>query len=51
MLNIQEVYQKIFHSRIPLSALAFTQYPHRRGTYTGNILQSTEKSRRFQRGM
>ena len=35
--------RKILHSRIPLSALAFTQYPHCRGTYTGDILQSTEK--------
>ena len=49
MLNIQEVYEKYF--TVVYRYLAFTQYPHRRGTYTGNILQSTEKSRRFQRGM
>ena len=44
MLNIQEVYEQIFYCRIPLSALAFAQYPYCRGTDAGNILQSTEKS-------
>ena len=46
MLNIQEVYEKYF-TVVYRYLLSLSH----RGTYTGNILQSTEKSRRFQRGM
>ena len=35
--------RKIFHSRIPLSALAFTQYPHRRGLTQETFFKALKK--------
>ena len=49
MLNIQEVYEQYF-TVVYRYLLSLSHNTHiARGTDAGNILQSTEKSRRFQR--